>query len=187
MMEKQCGDCKVVKSINEFNKRANTIDGVQHYCRDCQNERSLKWSKNNRERHLENRRRYEKDRRLNDINFRLANNLRNRLRKALLNQLTNKNDTTEDLLGISYSEFKNYIEFLMTDDMDWLNIHLDHVRPLSSFDLKDIEQLKEASHYTNIQPLLAKDNLLKGDRYHEYDIWLQSENVYDYAYFSTIK
>ena len=75
----------------------------------------------------------------------------------------------------------------MTDDMDWLNIHLDHVRPLSSFDLKDIEQLKEALHYTNIQPLLAKDNLLKGDRYHEYDLWLHSERLYDYAYFSTIK
>ena len=75
----------------------------------------------------------------------------------------------------------------MTDEMNWDNIHLDHVRPLSSFDLKDIEQLKEASRYTNIQPLLAKDNLLKGDRYHEYDIWLQSENVYDYAHFSTIK
>ena len=63
------------------------------------------------------------------------------------------------------------------------NIHLDHVRPLSSFDLKNYEQLKEASHYTNIQPLLAKDNLTKGDRFHEHDIWLQSERLYDYKYY----
>ena len=46
----------------------------------------------------------------------------------------------------------------MTSDMEWDNFESDHFRPLSPFDLKDIEQLKEASHYTNIQPLLAKDN-----------------------------
>ena len=113
------------------------------------------------------------------MNFKLAKNLRNRLRKALLKQVALKNDTTESLLGISYSEFTNYIKFLMSDDMNWLNIELDHIRPLS-FDLRDIKQLKQAAHYTNIQPLLAKDNLSKRDRFHEHDIWSQSEKLYDY-------
>ena len=125
-------------------------------------------------------RQYQKERKATDVNFKLANNLRNRLRKALLNQITSKNDTTEALLGISYSEFTNYVEFLMSDDMNWGNIELDHVRPLSSFDLSDIEQLKEAAHYSNIQPLLAKDNRLKSNRIHEYDLWSQSEKLYDY-------
>ena len=98
------------------------------------------------------------------MNFKLAKNLRNRLRKALLKQVALKNDTTESLLGISYSEFINYIEFLMSDDMNWGNIELDRVRPLSSFDLSDIEQLKEAAHYTNIQPILTKDNRSKNNR-----------------------
>jgi hypothetical protein len=39
--------------------------------------------------------------------------------------------------------------------------HLDHIRPLSSFDLTDEAQLKEAMHYTNLQPLWARDNLRK--------------------------
>ena len=41
--------------------------------------------------------------------------------------------------------------------MRWENIELDHVRPLSSFDLKDIEKIKQAAYLTNIQPLPATD------------------------------
>ena len=179
-MEKQCSKCNVVKSINDFNKRADTIDGMQYYCRNCSAAGATIWLKNNKFHYNEYQRQYQKERKANDINFKFAKNLRSRLRKALLRQLTSKNDTTEELLGISYSEFRNYIEFLMTSDMGWKNIELDHVRPLSSFDLKDIEQLKEAAHYSNIQPLLAKDNRLKSNRIHEYDLWSQSEKLYDY-------
>ena len=201
-MSKRCTKCEIEKSFSDFYPDLRHNDGKQSQCRKCHNKSKLNWSKknpdymkkynlkwreNNPEYMKNYQRQYQKERKANDINFKLANNLRNRLRKALLNQASSKNDTTEELLGISYSEFREYIEFLMCKEMNWLNIHLDHVRPLSSFDLKDIEQLREAAYYTNIQPLLAKDNLLKGDRYHEYDIWLQSENVYDYAYFSTIK
>ena len=126
---------------------------------------------NNREGYKEYQRRYKKDRYESDINFKLTTNLRSRLRKALLNQVTSKNDTTETLLETSYSEFRNYIEFLMTDEMTWNNIELDHVQPLPSFDLTNQEQLKEAAHYTNIQPLIAKDNRSKGDRYHTSTIY----------------
>ena len=75
----------------------------------------------------------------------------------MLNQVTSKNDKTEDLLGTSLSEFKDYIEYLMTLDVKWKKFHLDHVQPLASFDLTNQEQLKQAAHYTNFQPLLAKD------------------------------
>ena len=42
-----------------------------------------------------------------------------------------------------------------------------HIRPLSSFDLTDKEQLKEACCYANLQPLWAKDNLSKGAKWLE--------------------
>ena len=43
--------------------------------------------------------------------------------------------------------------------------HVDHIKPLHEFDLYDDEQFKEAAHYTNLQPLWAKDNLSKGGKY----------------------
>lgn len=53
--------------------------------------------------------------------------------------------------------------------MSWENYgkngwHLDHIIPLSAFDLTDPEQLKIACHYTNIQPLWARDNLVKSNK-----------------------
>ena len=71
----------------------------------------------------------------------------------------------------------------MTPDMSWDTIDLDHVQPLSSFDLTNIEQLKEAAHYTNIQPLLKSDNRSKGSKYSEHDLAVQREKVYEYEYF----
>ena len=49
--------------------------------------------------------------------------------------------------------------------MAWKNYgkwHIDHIIPLDSFDLTIREQLLEACHFTNLQPLWEEDNLKKG-------------------------
>ena len=72
----------------------------------------------------------------------------------------------------------------MTSDMTWDTIELDHVRPLSSFDLTNPKQLKEAAHYSNIQPLLKSDNRKKGSNYHEIDLLVQIAKLYQYECFN---
>lgn len=73
-------------------------------------------------------------------------------------------------LGCSMDFFAQYFESLFKIDMTWHNFgqhgwHIDHIRPLASFDLTDPAQVKQACHYTNLQPLWARDNLSKGAKY----------------------
>jgi len=73
-------------------------------------------------------------------------------------------------LGCTSLEFYNHIVNKFTSDMTIEalmsgEIHIDHIKPCSSFNLLDPEQQKECFHYTNCQPLWAKDNLSKRDKY----------------------
>jgi hypothetical protein len=77
---------------------------------------------------------------------------------------------TQDLLGCTFEELKVYIESKFTEKMSWNNYnycgwHLDHIKPCAAFDLTDPEQQKQCFHYLNLQPLWAKENLLKNSFY----------------------
>jgi hypothetical protein len=69
-------------------------------------------------------------------------------------------------LGCSPEELKSYLESKFQPGMTWDNYgrttwHIDHIKPLVGFDLTDRKQLLEACHYTNLQPIWAKDHSLK--------------------------
>ena len=127
---------------------------------------TLAWKEQNKEKIREYNKNYTSQRYKNDPIFRLKMLQRTRARLALKGKI--KFSNSKILLGCSFEEFKNYIESKFQDSMNWENIgkwHLDHIKPLSLFDLNDIEQQKQAFHYTNQQPLWAIDNLKKGAKY----------------------
>ena len=80
---------------------------------------------------------------------------------------------TKEILGIDVETYKKWIEFQMTEGMKWDNIHVDHVKPISSFDISNDDELLEAFNWKNTQPLFKKDNLSKGNKFNELDYRLQ--------------
>lgn len=104
----------------------------------------------------------------NDINLKLRKILRVRLNKALRGCY--KTGSAVRDLGCSIEELKQHLENRFWPGMSWDNYgewHIDHIVPLSSFDLEDRNQFLEACHYTNLQPLWAKDNLVKGRKFYD--------------------
>jgi len=76
-----------------------------------------------------------------------------------------RSSRTEDLLGCSFTFLRFWLESKFLPNMSWENYgdwHVDHIRPLASFDLTDPKQQALAFHFLNLQPLWAKDNLSKG-------------------------
>lgn len=98
-----------------------------------------------------------------DLDFRLTTLLRARLRAAL--KSNSRTGSAVRDLGCTIPEFKAYIEALWQAGMTWDNLgqhwQLDHIKALGLFDLKDPEQLRQAVHYTNIQPLTTADHAVK--------------------------
>jgi hypothetical protein len=73
--------------------------------------------------------------------------------------------STLEFLGSDLVTIKNHLESLFLPGMTWDNHgtwQIDHILPCASFDLSKEEELKKCFYYKNLQPLWAKDNLLKG-------------------------
>lgn len=114
---------------------------------------------------------YKKLRLQNSIQSRLANNLRVRLRTALKRKDQNKMGSHIEELGCSTIQLIEHLESQFESEMSWENYgigygswNIDHIIPLASFDLTNLDDLKKACHYTNLQPLWAIENSSKGAR-----------------------
>jgi hypothetical protein len=126
---------------------------------------SREYYKKNRETRINFSKKYIKERRKIDINFNLRFILRSRITKCI----KNKKNTTMQLLGADIKTVRKHLESQFKEGMSWDNHsftgwHIDHIIPISSFDLTDLEQQKKCFHYTNLQPLWAKDNFSKGSK-----------------------
>ena len=105
--------------------------------------------------------------------LRLKQGLRNRVRKIL--KTTNQpkfNISKSKLTGCTNLFLKQHLEPQFKEGMTWQNYgsgndewNVDHIKPMSRFDLSKLEDLKLVNHYTNLQPMWAEDNGRKGDKY----------------------
>lgn len=72
-------------------------------------------------------------------------------------------------LGCKTYQLRYHLESKFEPWMSWNNYgsewEIDHIKPLSSFDLTDSEQFKKACYYTNLQPISVTYNRSKGAKY----------------------
>ena len=121
------------------------------------------WRARNKDYTKRHSREYKRKRRLNDVDFKITEVLRSRLNSAVKGKI--KSGSSISNLGCSIEELRQHLENQFQPGMSWENYgnwHIDHIVPLSFFDLTEEMQLKDACYFTNLQPLWAEDNLRKG-------------------------
>ena len=102
-----------------------------------------------------------------DVVYRMHEVLRSYISRSIKGKIK-KGKQTKEIVGIPLNEFKNYIETKFKPGMNWSNYgewHLDHIKPIKAHDLTLEGELEKCFHYTNFQPLWAKDNYKKGSKY----------------------
>ena len=181
-----CKQCYSIKSKEKYNKLSEKTKkklrekSLQRYYgnREYYLDKQKEWLSANQEKRNEQQREYSyknrqkrneylKNKRQRDTQFRVRKNIRDRMRAAMNG--IGKSKHTMELLGCSIEELKIYLEKQFVKGMCWNNYgkkgwHIDHILPCASFDLTDPEQQKICFHYTNLQPLWAKDNYKKRDK-----------------------
>jgi hypothetical protein len=175
------GKCK--KCYNEANKARNKkryhndeqyrkqkLEYTKKYINE--NDYWESWRDNNRDkikaanqRHKEYKRQWAQDQRQNNIQFRLKENIRSRIYSSLFA----KSDSSEDILGCSIKEYIVYLESKFDQNMNWGNYgtywEIDHIQPVSTFDLTKNNEIKICFNYQNTQPLPVDENRKKGNKY----------------------
>lgn len=166
--EKVLARQKAIRQSQTLEEKAKRL--ARH--RDCyksNRERIRGIQKDYRRRNLKRHNLARVTKRRTNVQFALRCRIRNHARKIVLRlpSFTSRSHYL-DLLGCRLSELASYLESRFLPGMSWENRnlwHLDHIRPLTTFDLTDPVQLAAACHFTNLQPLWAADNLRKGHRW----------------------
>ncbi len=149
---------KLKKNKEYYEKNKDEIKKVSKRYRE-KNKDQIKIKKNE----------YYRDKFKNDHEFRMKKILKNRIIEAIRRSKGKKTGKTTEMLGCTIKKFKEHIESQFKDGMTWGNYgitgwHIDHIVPCAAFDLTDPYQQKLCFNYTNLQPLMALENILKRDK-----------------------
>ena len=111
----------------------------------------------------------------NDIQYRLKVRCKARLSSYLSAHGARKHYHSIELIGCTIAQLKTHLESHWQPGMSWENYgryrrgglmtwHIDHIKPVASFDLTDPKQQRACFHWTNLQPLWAPENMAKHDK-----------------------
>ena len=166
-----CTKCGKVKPLRDFPKQCRGVGGG-HICYKCAAKYALNryYSLTVKQRRAEQRSSWASM--TKDPTVKLRYLLRRRMSTALHQAMLVKTESSANIvnyIGCSIAELRAYLESQFKPGMTWDNHgvhgwHIDHIFPLCRFDLTNENDMKKAWHYTNLQPLWAKENLRKHDK-----------------------
>jgi hypothetical protein len=189
IITKTCNKCGVIGELELFKKDQHSTFGRRNTCKSCavsissatrlkKHDQYLQKAKEWREQNLALHVRLTKEWRCkNKEKFaasvkawnsrplqKIANSVRARAVAGIKAAILNKHYKTIDMLGIDFISYSEYLAKKFVGVMTLENYgtvwHIDHIIPLAS--AKNEQELMQLLHYTNTQPLFAKDNLSKG-------------------------
>jgi len=192
--------------ITEYNKeyRKNNKDKITEYNKEYRKnnkEKRAEYYKNNKEKLAENMKEYTKKSKCEhnknrgfckicNLSLFLVNKNRANVNRCLKSSSLNKTKSSIKYLGCSNNYFKDYFKKKMDlwnenneIKMKWDNIHIDHIKPVSVFNLGDEDELNKCCNYTNFQPLLIEDNLRKNNKWTDEDEVYWNENIINKEHF----
>lgn len=166
-----CRACRMLTDKKWQSKNKDKLEAYQQKYKSTPKAKDTrsKWIEKNIDKLREQNKAKEQRARDNKTQRAIATLVRNRVTAVL--QGRSKLKSSLELTGVkSWQELRNRIEEQFQEGMSWENWtkegwHIDHVRPIASFDLNDTEQHKTCFNWRNLQPLLGSENLHKLDKY----------------------
>lgn len=175
---KKCSKCGIEKDLSLFGKYKKSKSGYKSWCKECHNKNNKKYREKNKEKNKEYfkewreensdylkeynkeyQREYQKQKCQEDPKFRFKKNLRTAIWYSF--KLYSKNGKTKSCkeYGIDFKAI--FKEIGHRPDPSY---HLDHIIPLSLFDLDNPEQVRLAHVPQNLRWLPGRENLEKNNK-----------------------
>lgn len=170
MPRKTCSWCKERKSSKEFGRLAAAPDDLNYRGRRCISsknkvDRKKRKPRSEAESKLFYQSKYQN--RKGSPAEKARENVRARIYNLLRKSSAKRSFSVSAPVGFSASELRKHLERQFTAGMSWENYgtywHIDHIVPPAPAG-DDLARLEELCHFTNLQPLTAKENLSKGAR-----------------------
>ena len=122
---------------------------------------------------------YLAERMKSDFLFSLAAKVRKLINIGLKKQGFSRFSKSANLVGCDYAFLQNYLESIFQPEMTWDNFgewHIDHIEPISS--AIDLAGFAKRTHYTNLQPMWGKYNLIKSNMAPaEWALYIKKHNI----------
>jgi len=146
---KECYKCHVVKPREDYYKSGNKINSR---CKEC--DKKYRVGLRKRKKSLE-------------PHYKVYEVLKSRMKTDFRKYGFNLNGKSYGkIIGCNPGVLKTFLENKFVDGMTWDNHgkvwHVDHIIPLGRTLTQD--EYEKNSHYTNLQPLFVKQNLIKSDK-----------------------